>query len=109
MGAKVIIERLNELGVTVALSGERLRLEPGSRVPSHLVEVLRQHKSEVVAYLRRQPIECWVLAEWRRRSIPQWRRILQESADQGDAKRQSYARWMLREVLLDPEYTELSK
>jgi len=42
---------------------------------------------------------CWVLEEWRRVSIPEWRRVLREAEAQGDARREEYARWMLREVL----------
>ena len=51
-------------------------------------------------------LEPWMLWEWRRVSIPEWRRILRESIESGDQKRESYARWMLGEVLLDPEYEE---
>jgi hypothetical protein len=47
-----------------------------------------------------------LLEEWRRVSIPQWWRILQESIQQGDSRREEYARWMLQEVLLDPDYVE---
>ena len=54
-----------------------------------------------------ETFEPWALQEWRRISIPDWRRILSESAEQGDADREAYARWMLREVLLDPDYCEL--
>jgi acyl-CoA reductase-like NAD-dependent aldehyde dehydrogenase len=48
-----------------------------------------------------------MLWEWRRVSIPEWRRILQESIAVGDQRREAYARWMLREVLLDPDYQEV--
>ena len=51
-------------------------------------------------------LEPWMLWEWRRVSIPPWRRILQESAEEGNCKRMEYARWMLREILLDPDYEE---
>src|ERR671918_33246 len=51
-------------------------------------------------------VEPWMLWEWRRISLPQWRRILQESINQGDSRRETYARWMLRDILLDPEYKE---
>jgi hypothetical protein len=51
-------------------------------------------------------LEPWMLWEWRRVSIPEWRRILRESADHGDRRREEYARWMLREILLDPDYEE---
>jgi hypothetical protein len=50
-----------------------------------------------------EPLMLW---EWRRVSIPEWRRILQESIDDGDQQREDYARWMLREILLDPDYEE---
>ena len=49
----------------------------------------------------------WMLWEWRRVSIPEWRRILQESIDKEDTRREEYARWMLRDILLDPEYQEV--
>lgn len=69
------------------------------------------HLADLFAKAGREPgkhegFEPWMLWQWRRVSIPDWRRILQESVDQGDSKREEYARWMLREVLLDPEYEE---
>jgi len=51
-------------------------------------------------------VEPWMLWEWRRNSIPEWRRILQGSIGLGEHRREEYARWMLREILLDPEYEE---
>ncbi|MFQ6030920.1 MAG: hypothetical protein ACE5Q6_25935 [Dehalococcoidia bacterium] len=51
-------------------------------------------------------VEPWMLWEWRRVSIPEWRRILKVSLDSGDSRREGYARWMLREILLDPDYVE---
>jgi len=47
-----------------------------------------------------------VLEKWRRVSTPDWRCTLQESIAQGDSDREKYARWMLRDILLDPEYEE---
>lgn len=41
----------------------------------------------------------WILREWRRVSIPQWRGILQQAEITADDERASYARWMLNEVL----------
>jgi hypothetical protein len=55
---------------------------------------------------REEGLESWMLWEWRRVSIPEWRRILQESIDKADKQREEYARWMLREILLDPDYEE---
>jgi hypothetical protein len=51
-------------------------------------------------------LEPWMLWEWRRVSLPEWRRILREGVDHGDRRREEYARWMLREILLDPDYEE---
>jgi hypothetical protein len=51
-------------------------------------------------------VEPWMLWEWRRVSIPEWRRILQNCIDSKDSSREAYARWMLREILLDPDYPE---
>lgn len=39
--------------------------------------------------------------EWRNLSIPEWRRILQESIIQKNKIREAYARWMLKVVLED--------
>ena len=50
-----------------------------------------------------EPLMLW---EWRRASIPEWRRILRESVDSGDSRREEDARWMLWEILLDPDYEE---
>ena len=61
----------------------------------------------------REPADCegcepWMLWEWRRVSIPRWREILQASIFRGDRAREKYARWMLRDILLDPDYEESS-
>ena len=50
--------------------------------------------------------ESWMLWEWRRESIPEWQEILQISIEDEDRHREQYARWMLREILLDPDYEE---
>ena len=47
-----------------------------------------------------------MLWEWRRQSIPQWRDILNQSIHSSDGRREQYARWMLRDILLDPDYEE---
>ena len=46
--------------------------------------------------------EPFMLREWRRISIPNWRQILEESVTARDTEREAYARWMLSEVLLEP-------
>ena len=51
----------------------------------------------------------WMLEEWRRISIPDWRRILHESIESKDKQREDYARWMLREVLQDQDYKETER
>lgn len=111
MLAVEVLERLHELGVSTEVSENTLLLRPGSRVPPGLVAALREHKAELLHVLKqRQATEaafhCWVLEEWRRASIPDWRRILSESIACGDREREDYARWMLREALDDPEYQE---
>ena len=68
-----------------------------------------QHLEAILDNAGREPtleagLEPWMLWEWRRVSIPKWRCILHESIDQGDGRREEYARWMLEEILLDPEY-----
>jgi hypothetical protein len=118
MDIPALLDTLKTHGITVTVNGDRLKLVPGSRVPQGLADTLRAHKAEVMDYLlnhqacpstpaeAHDPMECWPLKEWRRVSIPEWRRILQESIDKRDSKREAYARWMLRDILLDPEYQE---
>jgi len=70
-----------------------------------------RYLTDLLASARREPareegLEPWMLWEWRRVSIPKWRRILQQSIQRGDSRRAEYARWMLKDVLLDPEYEE---
>lgn len=108
MGAEAVLDRARELGVALRLlDGARLECRSSSPIPSDLLEELRLHKAEVLDYLRQKaPVsefEPWVLAEWRRVSRPQWRNVLRESIAKGDKEREEYARWMLTEVLIDPE------
>ena len=49
---------------------------------------------------------AWIRWQWRGVSIPSWRGILVESRESGDQGREEYARWMLRDILKDPEYAE---
>jgi acyl-CoA reductase-like NAD-dependent aldehyde dehydrogenase len=66
---------------------------------------LLDHKPEVMSHLQAQASEAfvpWVLREWRRSSIPQWRKILAEAREEGDQDRAEYARWMLLDVLAAP-------
>ena len=51
-------------------------------------------------------VEPWMLWEWRRVSIPEWQRILKQSLELGNIQSEEYARWMLRDILLDPGYPE---
>jgi len=71
----------------------------------------QRHLQELFDSAGRKPdpgegFEPWMLWEWRRVSTPQWRGILQESLECGGKERETYARWMLAEVLLDPLYED---
>jgi len=52
MDATTILDRLGSLGISVEAADDRLRLEPGSRVPPDLIEELRQHKQEIILKLK---------------------------------------------------------
>jgi|WetSurMetagenome_2_1015567.scaffolds.fasta_scaffold17808_3 hypothetical protein len=52
MDAEAILQRANELGITLTLHGDRIRYSPKSLTPDDFVETLREHKAEVMAYLR---------------------------------------------------------
>jgi hypothetical protein len=85
----------------VAISMARQRGIDTSEWERHLRELEKQPGVDLVEVAGFEP---WVLREWRRVSIPSWRRILNETILQSDAAREAYARWMLRDILLDPAY-----
>lgn len=113
MNVEQLLDRLRRQGVAVTVSSGQIRLVPGSRVPSHLVALLQDNKTAVCNYFAEAPDfpeagrqDCWPLELWRRLSIPEWRERLDQSIESGDLIQEEYARWMLREILLDPQYTE---
>ena len=99
-----MLEEARAAGLAVWSEGDKLVIK-GPRSAGALALSLIEHKAQVLPLVR-QPVIPWVLAEWRRTSIPQWRSILQVSIAQGDRQREEYARWMLRDVLLDTNYCE---
>jgi len=50
--ATAILNKLYSLGIGVTVSGDKLLLEPGSSVPTELVEELKSHKPEVLGLLK---------------------------------------------------------
>ena len=92
------------------ISRGRRAIAAAKRSGLHTAEWQRR-LDELLAKAGREPtngegLEPWMLWEWRRVSIPGWRRILRQSVDEGDNEREEYARWMLLEILMDPEYEE---
>jgi len=51
--ALAVVEKVKALGVTISPSGEKILLEPGSKVPPELIGAIRQHKDEILAILTR--------------------------------------------------------
>jgi hypothetical protein len=102
-----------EAGLRVTADGDRLIVR-GPRKAEPIAKALLEYKAEIMALLSdpdREPaveegLVPWMLWEWRRISILEWRSILQESVVKGDARREEYARWMLRDILPDYEYRE---
>ena len=104
MDALQLLTDLRRRGVEFRSEGDFLLYRPQEALTPQDVDLLRQHKTELLGYLRQQVrpdsvAEPWILQEWRRISIHQWQDILRESIRQGDKEREEYARWMLREVL----------
>ena len=107
--ASNLLKRCRDLGATFTVRGERLHIQAPEPLPDGVVLSLKALKQQVLLELEREHgrnPECQVLEEWRRVSIPEWRATLQTSIEQGVCHREQYARWMLREVLLDPAYEE---
>jgi hypothetical protein len=49
--AVAVLEKAKALGISVTSSGNKILLEPGSKVPPDLVQAIRQHKGEILAIL----------------------------------------------------------
>ena len=49
-----VLDRLTGLGVTAWATGQKVLLEPGSKVPPELLVEVRQNKAEIVVRLRRR-------------------------------------------------------
>ena len=104
MDGVALLEEARAAGLVVECRADKLVIR-GPRNAEPLALLLIEHKS-VVLPLVREPLVPWMLQEWRRVSIPDWRRILRESVTKGDKGRADYALWMLTQVLFDPEYEE---
>ena len=107
-----LVKKARECGATFNLIDGHVRIRAPQPLSESLLAELRKFKPEVISELRRErsvlskESEYWLLEEWRKTSIPNWRKILQESINTNDIKREEYALWMLREMLEDPEYLE---
>ena len=106
MNVLALLERCRELGATLTTVDDRVKVRAPEPLPDDVIAALKEAKPQLLVELRRQQHQCWVLEEWRRTSIPSWREVLVESIEKHDKKREEYARWMLREVLEDPDYRE---
>jgi hypothetical protein len=107
-----LLKKARDCGATFNFIDNQVKIRAPKPLAEDLLAELRKHKPEVIEVLRqecsalRKEAECWLLEEWRRMSIPEWRQILQDSIDAKDKYREDYARWMLREMLNDSEYKE---
>ena len=96
-----IAERVQRGRQAIALAGRQG--QDTSEWQHYLAELLDHAGREPTS---EEGLEPWMLWEWRRTSFPEWRRILQDSLEREDRRREEYARWMLRDILLDPEYKD---
>ena len=48
MDATDVLNELTDLGITARASGEKLLLEPGSKVPPSLLVKIKEHKTELL-------------------------------------------------------------
>ena len=54
MNTTEVLDKLSALGITARAAGEKLLLEPGSKVPADLMAEVRERKVDIINYLRRQ-------------------------------------------------------
>jgi hypothetical protein len=60
MDIPALLDTLKTHGISVTVSGDRIKLVPGSRVPEEVAETLRAHKAEVLEYLREEVAQVQV-------------------------------------------------
>lgn len=48
-----------------------------------------------------------MFSEWIKISTPEWRGKLEESIKAGDSFKEKFARYMLKDILNDPEYKDI--
>lgn len=88
----MLIARCREMGATFVLLGDnRIKVRSPQPLPDDLLAALREAKPRILAEILRQEQEAhryWVLEEWRQWSLPSWRRILKESIETRDRKRE---------------------
>jgi hypothetical protein len=102
-----LLEECQALGARFEVVGDTVKVRAREPLPQPLLDALRAVKPQLKARIQAKYwAGSWILDEWRRISIPDWRRILMESIEKKKEEREKYARWMLREVLEDPEYRE---
>jgi hypothetical protein len=104
-----LINEAKKQGANFIPENNRLFLQASNPLPDTLVAELKNHKTEIKQYLIQEKTireDNWLEEEWVRINIPCWRRILRESIEGNDKRRELYARRMLREVLEDPDYKE---
>ena len=62
MDPQTIVERAKDLGINLTVAGDRIRYAPKSRTPEYLIELLKEHKPELLTFLNDQlddgPCSC---------------------------------------------------
>ena len=109
MNVTMIIGKCEALGGRLSACNDHLVVEAPQPLPDELIAELKEAKPFILAELQRKSkseSDCHLLEIWRQLSIPDWRRIRQESIETGNVNREEYARWMLKEILQDDESTE---
>ena len=104
-----LLQKCRELGATFTPSNDRVKIKAPLPLPDDLVSELKKAKPQILKelfYERRDQANYWLLEEWRRLSIPEWRKKLRKSIELKSPSNEKYARWMLKDVLEDPEYKE---
>jgi hypothetical protein len=107
-----LVKKARECGATFNFINGYVKIRAPQPLSEELLAELRKFKPEVISELRRErselrkESECWLLEEWRKISIPDWREKLKVAIENRNVKGEEYARWMLKEMLEDPDFSE---
>jgi hypothetical protein len=79
MDAALLLDKLNALGISVTIAGEKLQLQPGSKVPPEMVEELHYQKAGLIDAVRARELQEIARRVMEEGYVLLWSTVLEDS------------------------------